>query len=1185
MLKEDDTNPTWDIFISYASEDREAVAAPLAHALRSLGLQVWYDQTELKLGMSLRRAIDEGLSRCRHGIVILSKAFFSKHYPNRELDGLAQRESDGEPILLPIWHDVSATEVRKYSPPLADRIAAAWSHGLPAVLAKILEVVRPDAVEAANRALAELKPLPRLKTGSEVLGVVTGSYAFHFASESPNDEAELELVSGFLQELQDLGDIVGGLDIGDRIKAEYSINESLQDLEKAGWKVLGKQAQRPIGLPPRPEEKWTAALVFVARETTQKVIEMGDGKYLVMPGSTGSMESSPKIIFGDLDESYASTDKAFQQDTSEAVSEPPQNPIRSKVLADKIKQATAMSKRQDSNSALRLWNDVQIQAASEGNRADEICARLRGALILVQDEEHQEDAKRIAEACFRDVETASLGSHRSRILQLIGEIHRVKGDTDQARGFLTSALKYAQSSGSSIDEGFALLSLSALEKSDQVRGTEGKAVELVDRAYKAFSSAYAAGDNKDRECAQEGYAQCHFWKAELLGTSRQDEALAEWSQALSLFQQLGDEWRWNVADTFFGRASFNSRIGETHLAVIDLESAAELFGQLGDTVGVAKCYLEGATILDTIGRTTEASKAYEAACAIAATWNNDRRASYYYFRYACKLMELRNYEKAEEILLSLLNADRLGSRRKLDVISQLCLMAQAMEDEGKLQERSKLTLELLDEAMRETDSAKDRRHLLIRKGHCFSQLEKHEQALECFRKAMRGFESVGDQAHVIECWFHIRGVMQQLGDRKGEREAAEKVLALGAEESNPMFASLSLVTLAQLNIKEHRHLEASSQLEQAKMLAPDNPIVRMISNDLHDKSPKLLPKSVRDLENANRPPQTDLPSLIHELHDWCAAYPKKARSILIVWYYIHRANLWGVMRSMLGIKFLICTVDAAKFQSIVHRLRPHGDLFLWGTNFPIRTSTQRSIKRGLDLIPVPRDFVYPAGTVVLANRVSANVGVRGKKRSRGDSVSRPDQGSALLEPYYLLYIEGADGRPGVRPYFAGRRRIWRNSKVVKFMLSRSDSDLIEGKVLCVPLSEDNPLSEGNVIPSLRPIMQVASENSAIPVFPDVLPAGEDVKSVCDCMLELPTATDIALDRTKDIWGQLLSSCLDSPKSSLGNFIKAMSELLKVSLEQRVPVRVYLLWFMTDSGENVYPAVVVPKVGSSTISKP
>jgi hypothetical protein len=116
-------------------------------------------------------------------------------------------------------------------------------------------------------------------------------------------------------------------------------------------------------------------------------------------------------------------------------------------------------------------------------------------------------------------------------------------------------------------------------------------------------------------------------------------------------------------------------------------------------------------------------------------------------------------------------------------------------------------------------------------------------------------------------------------------------------------------------------------------------------------------------------------------------------------------------------------------------------------------------------------------------------------------------------------------------------------------------------------------------------MQVASENSAIPVFPDVLPAGEDVKSVCDCMLELPTATDIALDRTKDIWGQLLSSCLDSPKSSLGNFIKAMSELLKVSLEQRVPVRVYLLWFMTDSGENVYPAVVVPKVGSSTISKP
>ena len=38
--------------------------AKLAHALKSRGLQVWYDEFSLKLGDSLRRSIDRGLAEC-----------------------------------------------------------------------------------------------------------------------------------------------------------------------------------------------------------------------------------------------------------------------------------------------------------------------------------------------------------------------------------------------------------------------------------------------------------------------------------------------------------------------------------------------------------------------------------------------------------------------------------------------------------------------------------------------------------------------------------------------------------------------------------------------------------------------------------------------------------------------------------------------------------------------------------------------------------------------------------------------------------------------------------------------------------------------------------------------------------------------------------------------------------------
>jgi TIR domain len=51
----------WDIFICHASEDKEAIARPLANALKQAGLDVWYDEFTLTLGDSLRRKIDYGL--------------------------------------------------------------------------------------------------------------------------------------------------------------------------------------------------------------------------------------------------------------------------------------------------------------------------------------------------------------------------------------------------------------------------------------------------------------------------------------------------------------------------------------------------------------------------------------------------------------------------------------------------------------------------------------------------------------------------------------------------------------------------------------------------------------------------------------------------------------------------------------------------------------------------------------------------------------------------------------------------------------------------------------------------------------------------------------------------------------------------------------------------------------------
>lgn len=117
------TQKSYDVFISHASEDKAGFVRPFVDALRAKDVVVWYDDFELQVGDSLRRSIDNGLKNSKYGIVVLSDAFFNKEWPQRELDGLFAREINGEKVILPIWHKISKNEVMSYSPIIGDMLA------------------------------------------------------------------------------------------------------------------------------------------------------------------------------------------------------------------------------------------------------------------------------------------------------------------------------------------------------------------------------------------------------------------------------------------------------------------------------------------------------------------------------------------------------------------------------------------------------------------------------------------------------------------------------------------------------------------------------------------------------------------------------------------------------------------------------------------------------------------------------------------------------------------------------------------------------------------------------------------------------------------------------------------------------------------------------------------------------
>jgi hypothetical protein len=115
--------PTYDVFISHASEDKDSLVRELANALVARDLDVWYDEFTLKIGDNLRQKIDQGIANSRFGVMVFSESFFSKGWTNHELDGLVTRKIDGQQELLPIWHGVSKSDVMAFSASLANTVA------------------------------------------------------------------------------------------------------------------------------------------------------------------------------------------------------------------------------------------------------------------------------------------------------------------------------------------------------------------------------------------------------------------------------------------------------------------------------------------------------------------------------------------------------------------------------------------------------------------------------------------------------------------------------------------------------------------------------------------------------------------------------------------------------------------------------------------------------------------------------------------------------------------------------------------------------------------------------------------------------------------------------------------------------------------------------------------------------
>ena len=117
----------------------------------------------------------------------------------------------------------------------------------------------------------------RLTTGKEVMNIVSGAMAFSFDNDELKLEEEVELIGGFLQEVQDFGDLSPELEAGEKVKTDFNLSKLLNELEEKGFLVFGaRELQILEGGIRSGVSGWPIAIIRVLRQESKEIIKINN---------------------------------------------------------------------------------------------------------------------------------------------------------------------------------------------------------------------------------------------------------------------------------------------------------------------------------------------------------------------------------------------------------------------------------------------------------------------------------------------------------------------------------------------------------------------------------------------------------------------------------------------------------------------------------------------------------------------------------------------------------------------------------------------------------------------------------------------------------------------------------------------------------------------------------------------
>lgn len=151
-----------DVFLCHASEDKEIVVRPLAETLEKENISYWLDEAEIKWGDSITQKVSEGLSISKYVIVIISQAFISKNWPQKELYSALNLEiTSGNVKVLPLLHGnpIEKQTILNKIPLLNDKLYFEWKDNAEEIVHALSSRLGNKLTMPENHTISTTRPL------------------------------------------------------------------------------------------------------------------------------------------------------------------------------------------------------------------------------------------------------------------------------------------------------------------------------------------------------------------------------------------------------------------------------------------------------------------------------------------------------------------------------------------------------------------------------------------------------------------------------------------------------------------------------------------------------------------------------------------------------------------------------------------------------------------------------------------------------------------------------------------------------------------------------------------------------------------------------------------------------------------------------------------------------------------